>query len=217
MAISHPTTPIERVWHPMSEIDDLKAELARLENEKTTPIEGTVVDGEGGLFVTVRDESFEIRRVSVSYPMMKFAQARRKAEVHIPAGWAKDDPRRKKLEEKRNEAGMEIMALLLDAMQILLKPKERDRFDSYLTELSMSDEGLKPGELEEVIGHAMSLVGDAEDKGKAADSSSSSSSNGSHETSENVRVISSTRVTPMDGLPADLASKRDATFSTQSQ
>lgn len=201
----------------MSEIDDLKAELARLENEKTPDtVEGTVVDGEGGLFITIRDESFEIRRVSVSYPMMKFAQARRKADVHIPESFHKDDPRRKRMEEKRNEAGMEIMALLLDAMQILLKPKERERFDQYLTELSMSDEGLKPGELEDAIGEAMSLVGETTDKGKAGDNSSSSSSNSSPATSENVRVISSNKVTPMDGLPADLASKRDATFTTQS-
>lgn len=202
----------------MDKIEQLKAELALLEKsdaKESETVEGTVFDGEGGLYMTIRDEHFEIRQVSVNYPMMKFAQARRKSETHIPKHLPEDDPRRKAAEEKRNEAGLEMMALLLDAIQILLKPRERERFDAFMTELSMSDEGLKNGELEAAIGQAMATVGEAMDKGKAGDSSSSASSNSSPSTSENVRVISSNKATA-EQPPADLASKRDANFSTQS-
>lgn len=165
-----------------------------------TAVDGTVVDGQGGVYFKLRDEEFEIRRVSISYPMMKFARARRAANIRVPDHLPETDPRRIKAEEKRNEAGMEIMALLLDAVNILLKPSERDRFDSYVTELSYSDEGLKQGELEEAINAAMAAVGEADDKGKAPDSSSQDSSNGQPTTSMNSRVISSEPVTPMDGL-----------------
>ncbi len=180
---------------PMNNEFDYRTEQDR----DTEVVTGSVVDGEGGIYLTVRDEAFEIRRVSISYPMMKFAQARRKAEVHIPKHLPEDDPRRKKAEATRNAAGMEIMALLLDATQILLKPNERDRFDSYMMELSMTDEGLKPGELEEAISQAMAAVGEVEE-GKQ-ESTSSTSSNGSPKTSQNVRVISSRKVTREDGLP----------------
>lgn len=178
--------------------------------EREAPVEGNVVDGQGGIFLTIRDEEFEIRRVSITYPMMKFAQARRKAEIRVPEHLPKDDPRRVKAEEKRNEAGMEIMALLLDATNILLKPSERDRFDQFMTELSMSDEGLKPGELETAISDAMATVGGADEQGKAEDTSSTSS-NGSPTTKPNVRVISSRKVTPEDGLPTTPQFVHDAT------
>ncbi len=170
-------------------------------------VEGTVHDGQGGIFLLVRDEAFEIRRVSISYPMMKFAQARRKAEVRIPKHLPEEHPQRKKAEETRNNAGMEIMALLLDATQILLKPHERERFDQYMMELSMTDEGLKPGELEESISAAMAAVGEV-DEGKP-ESTSSTSSNGSEKTSQNVRVISSRKVMPEDGLSMKTPANHD--------
>lgn len=172
-------------------------------------VNGTVVDGEGGLFFTLRDEAFEIRRVSISYPMMKFAKARRKASVRVPDHLPEKDPRRVKAEEARNEAGMEIMELLLDAVNILLKPHERARFDEYVNELSMSDTGLKPGELEESINMAMSAVGEAEDKGKAPGNGSPNSSTGERTTNTNSPVISSEPVTEMDGLPMKRPANND--------
>jgi len=180
-------------------------------NENTVIDGSDIVDGEGGLYLTIRDEAFELRRVSINYQMMKFAVARRNADVHVPEHLPEKDPRRVKAEEKRNAAGMEIMALLLDATNILLKPHERDRFDQFMTELSMSDEGLKPGELEEAIGAAMAAVGGAEEKGKAPVNTSSDSSPGSENTKPNVRVISSRKVTPEDGLPRVNQFAHDAT------
>ena len=177
--------------------EELRAELAKLEQGEQ-PLEGTI-DGEGGIYLTVRGESFECRKVSVSYQMMKFARAQREANITVPSGLPKDSPKRKELEERRNSAGMAMMALLLDTCMILLKPAERQRFEDFMDAASADEEGLKPGELENAIGEVIAAAGG--EQGKAEQPIASQSSVSSESTSEPARVVS---------FKPDLAKKRAA-------
>ncbi len=176
----------------MSTVDELeaklaeaKAELATRETENGPALEGTI-DGEGGIYLKIRDREFECRKVSTTWQMMKFAKAQRAANITIPSGLPKDSPKRKELEEKRNAAGMQLLELLLETAMILLKPHERDDFESYMDEISA--EGLEPNELENAIGDVIAAAGGEEGKAEPTTVSPSSASSGTH--SENVRVIS---------------------------
>lgn len=176
----------------MSRADELRRELAELEGKKPANVvaendvqEGTI-DGEGGIYLSIRGEDFECRRVSISWQMMQFAKAQRAANITIPSALPEDSPKRKELEEKRNEAGMKMMSLLLDSALILLKPHERERFEQYMDEVS--EDGLELGELENAIGAVIAAAGGQE--GKAGPTTSAPSSASSQTTSENVRVVS---------------------------
>lgn len=166
---------------------------------ETDVVTGTVVDGEGGIFLNIGDRQFECRKVSTTWQMMQYAKARKKVEtIHVPTHLPEDDPRRTEAEEKRNAAGMDMLALLLETAEVILKPRERESFASYMDELSMSEKGLDQGELEKAISAAISEVGG---QGKAGENTSSQSSTTSANTSQNVRVISSNKVTGADALP----------------
>lgn len=175
----------------MSRADDLRKELAELESKSPANVvaeealEGSI-DGEGGIYLSIRGEDFECRRVSISWQMMQFAKSQRAANITIPKGLPDDSPKRKELEEKRNEAGMKMMSLLLDSALILLKPHERERFETYMDEVS--EDGLELGELENAIGAVIAAAGGQEGKAEATTSTPSSAS--SQTTSENVRVVS---------------------------
>jgi hypothetical protein len=177
-------------------------------------ISGEIVDGQGGIYLTIKGEDFECRRVSTTWQMMQYAEARKKSDVHIPdvpKGLPDTDPRmirKAKAEEQRNIAGMNMLALLLETATVILKPHERERFRAFMDEVSASDEGLDQGELETAISNAISAVGG---QGKEADRTSSAPSDGSQNTSENVRVISSNKVTRADGLPMANQFAHDAT------
>lgn len=164
--------------------EELKAELALLESKPA--VEGEVYDGQGGIFLTIRGEDFECRKVSVSWQMMQFAKCQRQANVPIPSGLPEESPKRKELEEQRSAAGMKMMSLLLDTMMILLKPHERDRFEAYMDQVS--EDGLEQGELENAIGAVIAAAGG--EQGKAERTTSQQSSASSETTSENVRVVS---------------------------
>ena len=182
----------------MSKADELRAELARLEGES---VSGEVVDGKGGVYLTIRNEDFECRKVSVTWQMMQFAKAQRAAQVTIPSGLTKDSPRRKELEDQRNAAGMSLTRIMLDTIMVLLKPHERERFEEYMDKVS--SEGLEPNELEEAIGNVIAAIGGNEDdKGKDNPAASSQSSESSTQTSEKRVVNLSRPVTESDGLPA---------------
>src|SRR5690348_1934913 len=171
----------------------LKAEI---EAEQTSALEGEVFDGKGGIYLTIRDEEFECRRVSVSWQMMQFAKAQRAANLTVPSGLPKDSPKRKEIEEKRSAAGMKMMSLLLDTINVLLKPHERERFEEYMDEISA--DGLEQGEREDAIGSVIAAVGG--EQGKAERTTSTQSSASSQTTSENAQVVSFKRGT--DGMLA---------------
>jgi hypothetical protein len=183
----------------MSTADELRAELARLEQDQ--PVSGEVVDGHGGIQLVVRGESFECRRVSTSWQMMQFAKAQRESRITVPKGLPEDSPKRKELEERRNNAGMRMMALLLDTCMILLKPGERQRFEDFMDAASADDEGLESGELENAIGDVIAAAGGEQGKAEPIIASQSSVSSGT--TNENVRVISFNK----DGAETSLPDK----------
>src|SRR5438874_8831821 len=115
---------------------ELERQLAELQSkvdasgrEDTDSVEGEVVTPpSNGLVLAIGDEEFECRRVGTSWQMMQFAKAQQAANTFIPTRLLEDDPRRKALEAKRNEAGMKMLATLYDTAMVLLKPGERDRF-----------------------------------------------------------------------------------------
>lgn len=191
----------------MNSIEDRKAELARqlaeLDAEQGLPIEGTDIDGDGGVYLTIGDEQFECRRVSTSYQMMKFAKAQREAQVHIPSGLPKESEKYKALTAKRNAAGMAMMATMLETITILLKPHERERFDTYMTDVSMG-EGLEPNALENAIGEVIAAVGG--EQGKAGQNTASPSSDSSETTNVNVVDYSFSK----GGVQAEVADKQPA-------
>lgn len=161
-----------------TDIEKLEAQLeAAREAEALTGD----IDGEGGIYLTIKGEQFECRRVSVSWQMMKFAKAQRDANVVIPKGLPKDSQRFKDLSAKRNSAGMLMMAVMLETVNILLKPHERDRFDEFMETASM--DGLEPNELENAIGEVIAAVGG--EQGKAQQHSAQPSSSSSGTISEN--------------------------------
>lgn len=126
------------------------------------------------VYLTLGGHDFACRRVSISWQMMKFAVAQRDANAPIP------HPKDYELEthrsackscsdihKRRNDAGMTLMATMHDAVKILLRPDERDRFEDY-----MSTAELEPEELENAIGDAIARIGS---QGKAKGTSSHSS------------------------------------------
>lgn len=159
-----------------------------------------VTPASDGLELVIGGEAFACRRVSTSWQMMQFAKAQRAANVTIPKNLPADSPRRKELEEKRNTAGMAMMALLLDTAFILLQPHERDRFREYMDELSMSDEGIEPGALENAIGDVIAAAGG--ESGKAERRTSAQSSTSQTIDAENIPVVSLHRATVADKQPA---------------
>lgn len=187
---------------------ELERQIAELQNKLPDNISSDVleaddIDGEhDGLTLMIRDEPFECRRIDVSYQMMKFAVAQRKARVVIPKNMP-EGPRRTALEAQRNEAGMSLMDTMLSTVMALLKPHERDRFDSHMSDLAMSDEPLNPGEFQEAIGEVIAAAGGAEGKGKGGRTMSSPSSSSSQTTSENSSADSSVRDSVMDKAPAN--------------
>lgn len=188
---------LRKVMATMSTVDELEAKLAAAKAElaerdtDSTALEGTI-DGEGGIYLVIREREFECRRVSTTWQMMKFAKAQREANVTIPSGLPQDSPKRKELEDKRNKAGMQMLELLLETALVLLKPHERDEFQSYMDEISA--DGLKPNELEEAIGNVIAAAG-GEEAGKAEQTTASPSSASSGTPNENVRVISFNKAT----------------------
>lgn len=167
----------------------------------TETVSGDVVDGQGGIYLAIRGEQFEARRVGTSWQMMQFAKAQRAANVTIPKGLPEDSPRRKELEEKRNSAGMDMMRLLLETCMVLLKPHERDRFSEFMDDASMDAQGLGQGELETAIGAVIAAAGGEADKGKADTPIASPYLESPRITPENSRVISQQPVTHEDALP----------------
>lgn len=173
------------------DIERLEAELAALRGKDSadSAVEGDVVTPPSdGLVLMIKDEEFACRRVGTSWQMMQFAKAQQAANTTIPSRLLPDDPRRKELEEKRNSAGMKMLATLYDTAMVLLQPHERDRFRDFMDDESMSEDGIKPGELEEAIGNVIAAAGG--EKGKADTRTSRPSSESSPSTSQSTRVIS---------------------------
>lgn len=183
-----------------TELEQLEARLAELKAEREQPVSGDVVDGEGGVYLIIADEKFECRRVSVTWQMMQFAEAQRKANTNIPR-LPEDHPKVIEAHRIRNEAGMEMMSTMLKTIRVLLKPYERTRFEEFMDTLSQSEEGIEPGALESAIGEVIAAVGGQAGKGKAEQNTAVQSSVSSQTTNENVRVISFNKVTPEDALP----------------
>lgn len=201
----------------MATQNELEATIARLQAEQrdiaqhgtldTTRVDTVMsgdIDGEhGGLNLNIRDEAFECRHVDVSYQMMKFAVAQRKAQVVIPKGMP-EGPRKTELETKRNAAGMTLMDIMLSTVMILLKPHERERFDTFMEDLGMSDNPLKPGEFQDAIGEVIAAAGGQEGKESKGGTTSSQSSYSSQTTNANYVDSSADKAGVADKLAANV-------------
>lgn len=182
----------------MATADELRAELARVEN--STAVEGDVVTPpSNGLVLIIKDEEFECRRVGTSWQMMQFSKAQQAASITIPKGLPEDHPRRIELEEKRNAAGMKMLSALYDTAMVLLKPSERERFKDFMDEQGLSEEGIDNGELEQAIGNVIAAAGG--EQGKAGTATSQPSSHSSTNTSTSVAHVSPDRVTDGVSVP----------------
>ncbi len=137
------------------------------------------------IYLDLGEEKFECRRVAITWQMMKFAVTQRNARVQIPTHLPEEHPKRKAAEEKRNAAGMELLAIMHDTILILIKPDERDRFEEF-----MSTAELKPNELESAIGSVISQLGGADDTEGKPQQESSDSVDSQNTTSQTSRVIS---------------------------
>lgn len=175
------------------------------EQSNSNLVEGDVVTPpSNGLELIIKGEGFECRRVGTSWQMMQFSKAQQAASITVPRDPGHDAKcvcpmcaRRKSLEDKRNEAGMKMLSALFDTAMVLLKPHERDRFREFMDEQSLSEDGIKPGELEEAIGNVIALAG-GEEAGKADTATSQPSSLSSPNTSTSVVLDSSAKGT--DGV-----------------
>ncbi len=168
--------------------EQLELELAALRNKDSAITGDVVTPPSNGLVLIIKDEEFACRRVGTSWQMMQFAKAQQAANLTVPSRLAEDDPRRKDIEAKRNAAGMKMLATLFDTAMVLLQPHERERFSEFMDEISASEEGLKPGELEEAIGNVIASAGG--EKGKAGTPTSQPSSESSPNTNQSIRVVS---------------------------
>lgn len=134
-----------------------------IENEKPS----------NGLFLSVGEELFACRKISVSWHMMQFGHAQREAsrikpphkDGECPGPYVNEEKEQCKYcaeaSDQRSQAGMDLMAAMRSLILKVLKPEERDRFIRY-----MDDEAeLKEGELEEAIGDVLSQLG-GQDKNK---------------------------------------------------
>lgn len=191
------------------EIERLNARLhdESVSGEVTTP-------PSNGLVLTIKGEEFECRRVGTSWQMMQFSKAQQAANIHVPKaidghtsevdGETIDEcecgacKKRRALEEKRNEAGMKMLAALYDTAMVLLKPGERDRFREFMDEQAMSEEGISNGELEKAIGETIAAA--SGESGKAGTRTQRPSSTSSTSTSTSA--------------PADLSGKATAEVVT---
>ncbi len=185
----------------------MEMELAQLRKklgtETTTDAqEGTIDGAHDGLNLYIRDEVFACRRVDVSYQMMMFAQAQRKAQVPIPKNMP-DGPAKEALKDKRNQAGMSLMDTMLSTVQALLKPAERDRFHQFMMDISLTENPLKPGEFQEAIGEVISAAGGQQGKEKPGETTSSPSSSSSETTNVSYADFSSDKAGVKDKRPAN--------------
>ncbi len=183
------------------ELEVLRGKLG-MRGHDAEPLSGDIDGEHDGLCLIVRGEAFECRRVDVSYQMMKFAVAQRKAQVNIPKNMP-DGPRKEALKEQRNQAGLSLMDTMLSTVMILLKPHERERFDTYMEELGMSEKPLNPGEFQEAIGEVIAAAGGQDGRGKAEQTTSSHSYSSSQTMNENSVGISADKAGVMDKQPAN--------------
>lgn len=177
------------------EIDVLNARLAEQNAAAIAQTDVYEPATSSGIFLTIRDQEFECRRVGTSWQMMQFSKAQQAANITIPKRIHEKGctchlcKRVNELENRVNKAGMLMLATLYDTAMTLLKAPERDRFKEYMEDISLSDEPLKPGELEEAIGNVIAAAG-GEEPGKADTPTSPQSSFSSPIENENVSVIS---------------------------
>jgi hypothetical protein len=163
-------------------------------------IEPTDIDGEGGVFLHVGGEAFECRKVSVTWHMMRFAKAQKAARaIKVPDHLPKDNPERKAAEEKQNELGMDLLAVMYDVIMVILKPHERERFEEF-----MSTAEVKPQELEDAIGEAIAEIGGG--KGKVKQATTSPSVESQPNTNGKSPAVSSTPDTATESSLAELSS-----------
>lgn len=110
------------------------------------------------LTVTIGDQDFPIRRVGISYHMMKFAEAQEAASKKEPHKTKKEMgpcqcARCVKVREQRDEAGLKLLLALKRALFVMVPEDYHDELDEYLETVA-----LDPGQLEEAISTAMGKV-----------------------------------------------------------
>ena len=179
----------------MATVEELEAQLKNLRDDKAA-IEPTDITDNDGIYLLIRDKSFECRRVSTTWQMMKFAQAQRDAQVEIPKGLPENSERYQLLNDKRSAAGLLMMSTMRETVMVLLKPYERERFEEYMEEVSL--DGLEPSELENAIGDVIAVASGG--LGKAVPPTPTRYSESSGKTNENVQAISFAKDTGRDAV-----------------
>lgn len=127
------------------------------------------------VYLILGERSFPCRRVGVSWHMMQFGHAQRKAQrirtphadVADPNDVSKKIPcacgQCKKAQSERTDAGMEMMNAMRALILKILKPEVKEDFVDFMDEAE-----LEPNELEEAIGNVIGRLGGQDpDKGKA--------------------------------------------------
>jgi hypothetical protein len=127
----------------------------------------------------VGGREFPLRRVGLTWQLMKFAKAQRAAQKPVPE-LDPDMPLNvqediKEQQAKRAEAGNDLLLTMHDTLLRMVHPDHRDQLVEFLDEAE-----LEPNELEEAIGNAIAEVsgpeGETVDPQKGGLSSPSSES-----------------------------------------
>lgn len=127
------------------------------------------------VYLIVGERSFPCRRTGVSWHMMQFGHAQRKAQrIRSPHADVPDstDPNKKvpcvcdqckKAQAERTEAGMDMMDAMRALILKILKPEHKQDFIDYMDEADV-----EPNELESAIGDTIGRLGNQDSNaGKA--------------------------------------------------
>lgn len=111
----------------------------------------------------VGGREFPLRRVGLTWQLMKFAKAQRAAQAPVPE-FDPDMPLNVQEEirqqlAKRNEAGNDLLLTMYDTLLRMVHPDSRSQLTEFLDEAE-----LEPNELEEAIGNAIAEVANPEDE-----------------------------------------------------
>lgn len=123
-----------------------------------TPVPQVVDDKT--VYLTVGNRSFPCRRVGVSWHMMQFGHAQRRAQrIRAPhpdeGGKPHDCDLCKKAQSDRTAAGMDMMDAMRALILKILRPEVRQDFEDFMD----NEADVEPNELEEAIGNTIGLLG----------------------------------------------------------
>lgn len=138
---------VDAQHHPMSDISS---------NSQAPEV---VVPPDNTVYLIVGGRSFPCRRTGVSWHMMQFGHAQRKAQrIRAPHpevdGKPHDCAQCKQAQTTRTEAGMDMMDAMRALILKILKPDVKQDFEDFMDEAD-----IEPNELEEAVGDAIGRLG----------------------------------------------------------